>query len=125
MSDGPHQFTVDEARALLPEVVAIADEIVPLRAELAAATRGHQSGQPTLALADLKGLEARMSELTDRLSAMGLQIKGFAPLLLDFPMVHEGRQLLLCWLEGERTLDWYHDADLGFPGRRPLSDLDL
>jgi hypothetical protein len=124
MSDRPRQFTVAEARDLLPEVLAIADEIVPLRAELAAATRGQQAGEPTLALADLKGLEARMSELSDRLQAMGLQIKGFAPLLLDFPMVHDGRQILLCWLEGERTLDWYHDAELGFAGRRPLTDLD-
>jgi hypothetical protein len=123
MTDLPRQFTVSEARALLPDVLSVADEIVPLRAELASATRARQAGEPTLALADLKGLEARMSELTDRLQAMGLQIKGFAPLLLDFPMVHDGRQILLCWLEGERTLDWYHDAELGFAGRRPLTDL--
>ena len=65
-----------------------------------------------------------MSELADRLQAMGLQIKGFAPLLLDFPMRHDGREILLCWLEGERELGWYHDAELGFAGRRPLTDLD-
>jgi hypothetical protein len=54
-----------------------------------------------------------------------VQVKGFAPLLLDFPMSHDGRDLLLCWLEGERELAWYHDVAHGFPGRRPLSDLDL
>jgi hypothetical protein len=54
-----------------------------------------------------------------------VQVKGFAPLLLDFPMRHDGRDLLLCWLEGERELAWYHDVAHGFPGRRPLSDLDL
>jgi hypothetical protein len=123
--DADGHFTVAEARAALPDVLAVADEIVPLRAQLAEATHAERSGERAMALADLKGLEARMSELTDRLQALGVQIKGFAPLLLDFPMHHDGREVLLCWLEGERSLDWYHDAALGFAGRRPLTDLDV
>jgi len=27
---------------------------------------------------------------------------------------------LLCWLEGDPDLAWYHRVDLGFAGRRPL-----
>jgi hypothetical protein len=124
MGDLPRRFTVAEARAALPDVIALADEIVPLRADLAVATRAHHRGDPDIALADVKGLEARLSELTDRLQSLGVQMKGFAPLLLDFPMLHDGREILLCWLEGERSLEWYHDADLGFAGRRPIADLD-
>jgi hypothetical protein len=26
--------------------------------------------------------------------------------------------VLLCWLEGERELAWYHKAEFGFAGRR-------
>lgn len=123
MPDAEGYFTVDEARALLPTVLEVADELIPLRARLAEASHALRTGEPAPPLADVKGWEARMSELTDMLQALGAQVKGFAPLLLDFPMRHGGRELLLCWLEGERTLDWYHDATHGFAGRRPLTDL--
>lgn len=123
MPDAEGYFTLDEARALLPTVLELTDEMVPLRARLAEATSAIRSGEPTEPLADVKAWEARMSELADQLQALGLQVKGFAPLLLDFPVRHGGGQVLLCWLEGERSLDWYHDPALGFAGRRPLTDL--
>jgi hypothetical protein len=116
-------FTLDEARDAMPSVLEIADELIPARAELAAATHAQRAGTPQMALADLKGLEARVGELTDRLLRLGVQVKGFAPLLVDFPMLHDGRVVQLCWLEGDTELAWYHEADLGFAGRRPLTDL--
>jgi hypothetical protein len=33
--------------------------------------------------------------------------------------------VLFCWLEGDRDLRWYHEVELGFAGRRPLSHLGL
>ncbi|WP_460491436.1 DUF2203 domain-containing protein [Dactylosporangium cerinum] len=50
----------------------------------------------------------------------GIQLKGLAPLLLDFPAEFDGVPVLLCWLEGDQDLAWFHRADLGFAGRRPL-----
>jgi hypothetical protein len=113
-------FTVDEARQLLPQVIDLADEIIDVRARLTVARHGE--GEP-IALADLKALEAQLADSLDRLAAFGVQIKGWAPLLVDFPARYEDRDILLCWLEGERALEWYHDADHGFPGRRRLTDL--
>ena len=112
-------FTVDEARALLPDVRSLGDDIVDARARLTLARHADPAPPP----ADLKGLEARLSDLIETLASMGLQVKGWAPLLVDFPMEHDGRLVLLCWLEGETELAWYHDADHGFPGRRRLDDL--
>jgi hypothetical protein len=34
----------------------------------------------------------------------------------------DGVPVLLCWLEGDEELAWYHRADLGFLGRRRLPD---
>jgi len=47
-------------------------------------------------------------------------VKGFAPLLLDFPGEHDGEPVLWCWVEGEADIRWYHRADCGFAGRRPI-----
>jgi len=51
----------------------------------------------------------------------GLEPKGLAPLLLDFPSEISGEPALLCWLEGESKLGWWHRPDHGFGGRRPIA----
>lgn len=115
-------FDIEEARLLIPHVRAVADELIPVRAELAERAgrlRGGGEGE----LPEVKALEARLSELLDDLTSRGIQVKGYAPLLVDFPHHRGDRQLLLCWLEGETELAWYHDAAHGFLGRRPLAEL--
>jgi hypothetical protein len=115
-------FTIDEARTLLPDVQALAAEIIEVRADLAEASLLPDPPLP-VPIADRKAMEARLADLLDRLAGLGLQVKGWAPLLVDFPMRHGDRVVLLCWLEGEPALTWYHDADCGFAGRRPLDRL--
>lgn len=117
-----HTFTLDEARQVLAEIREPLDEVVEIRAELASRAHAHNSGQ-TQSIPDLKALEARMGELLDSVRARGVEVKGYAPLLLDFPMEHEDRTILLCWLEGEDQLAWFHETELGFMGRRRLDDL--
>jgi len=116
-------FTIDEARALLVELRPVLAEIVVLRAdaaELAAATRGGPAS-PLGGLPELKAAEARLDELMAQVQSHGVELKGWAPLLLDFPAQLDGVDVLLCWLEGDAELSWYHRSDLGFLGRRPLS----
>jgi arsenite methyltransferase len=115
-------FTVAEARATLGELRPTLDEFVLLRAdaaELAAAVRTGGASPPG-SLPELKALEARIDELLTQVQQTGVEVKGFAPLLLDFPAELEGVDVLLCWLEGDPGLEWYHRADLGFLGRRRL-----
>ncbi len=41
--------------------------------------------------------------------------------LVDFPYDHpSGREIMLCWLEGEDDLGWWHFPEEGFAGRKPL-----
>lgn len=117
-------FSLEEARALLPDIIATAEEIIPLRAELVAAARARREGDLQVNLADIKAMEAQLSDLLDRLGGLGLEVKGWAPVLVDAPVTIAGREVLVCWLEGDRGLDWYHDRDDGFAGRRPLDELE-
>jgi len=113
-------FTVEEARAELPRVLADADEVIVLRAEVVAAAHRRHLGDESVNVADVKAGEARISEILDGFTASGIEVKGFAPLLLDFPALVDGREVLLCWLEGDTDLAWYHDVEHGFAGRRRL-----
>lgn len=110
-------FTLDEARALLEALRPDLERIVDIRAELAGKARDHNAGRD-VAVADIKALEARMSQLLDGLGPRGVEVKGYAPLLLDFPVRHGNSVVLACWLENEPALEWYHDLDVGFMGRR-------
>lgn len=120
-------FTLAEARALMPEVQKRAAELQPLRADLAEVGAAVRQGTSETAggVPELKSLEARLHEALGWFTEQGIQVKGIAPLLIDFPTVAAGDRVLLCWLEGEHELAWYHRPDLGFMGRRPLSGLDL
>ncbi|HEY0486047.1 MAG TPA: DUF2203 domain-containing protein [Mycobacteriales bacterium] len=116
-------FTVDEAREELARLRPVLDEIVSVRGdatEIAAALT--PGGTPTSlgGLPELKAAQARLDELMTTVQQTGAELKGFAPLLVDFPADLDGVPVLLCWLEGDPGLDWYHRLDLGFAGRRPL-----
>jgi hypothetical protein len=115
-------FTLAEARDLMPEVVRRADELVEVRARLVEVQAALASGATSSlgGLPEAKGFQAQLSELVSWFSATGLEVKGIAPLLLDFPSELAGEPVLLCWLEGERQLGWYHPVAYGFAGRRRI-----
>jgi hypothetical protein len=118
----PGAFTLDEARTLLAELTPIIAEFIALRADTAELARATQGGPATSlgGLPEFKAAQARLDEVMTAIQHSGCQVKGFAPLLLDFPAERNGESVLLCWLEGDDGLRWYHRADLGFAGRRPL-----
>ncbi len=114
--------TLEEARAQLRTLRPLLDEIVALRADAAelgaAVTRGPAT--PLGRLPEFKAAQARLDFLLANVQSHGIELKGLGPLLLDWPAVLDGQDVLLCWLEGETDVDWYHRADLGFLGRRRL-----
>ncbi|MBW6433743.1 DUF2203 domain-containing protein [Actinoplanes hulinensis] len=116
-------FTLGEARTELARLRPVLDEVITLRADMvelsAALVPG---GEPTSlgGLPERKAAEARLNELMTEIQETGAELKGVAPLLVDFPADLDGVPVLLCWLEGDTDITWYHRADLGFAGRRPL-----
>ncbi|MFF5210914.1 DUF2203 domain-containing protein [Streptosporangium sp. NPDC000396] len=115
-------FTVEEARALMPALLERAGEFVSMRGDLAELAQDlRERGASRLGgLPEAKAFEARLEEILGWFGAHGVEVKGIAPLLLDFPSELDGVPVRLCWLEGDRDLGWYHREDLGFAGRRPL-----
>ena len=114
----PGVFTVDEAREVLAGLLPVLARVVEVRADVRELGEGF--GGPLGGLPELKAAQATLDDLLTQVQATGVELKGIAPLLLDFPADLHGVPVLLCWLEGEPALGWYHRADLGFAGRRPL-----
>ncbi|MGH3870863.1 MAG: DUF2203 domain-containing protein [Pseudonocardiaceae bacterium] len=117
-------FQVPEARALLPEVRRRVDALIEARANLTELSFDlRQAGSSALGgLAEMKALQARLDDMLEWFRDQCIELKGFAPFLIDFPAEFDGVSVRLCWLEGEPTLAWYHRSDLGIAGRRRLPD---
>jgi arsenite methyltransferase len=113
-------FTVQEARQVLAELRPVLEELVAVRADAAEVAAAVREGERRLP--EMKAHEARLDELMTTVQQTGVELKGWAPLLLDFPADLDGVPVLLCWLEGDAELGWYHRVDLGFPGRRRLPE---
>ncbi len=67
--------------------------------------------------------EKAVQETKDSLAeidSIGVQVKDLEQGLLDFPSLMDGKPVLLCWKLGEPAIAYWHTAEEGFAGRKPL-----
>jgi hypothetical protein len=107
--------TLVALRPRLDALIVIRADLAELQADLTWSGRSRLGGLP-----EAKALEARVFAELESFGEHGVQIKGWAPLLLDFPGELADQSVLWCWLEGDPDIDWYHRLDAGFAGRRPV-----
>ena len=125
-------FTLDEARALLPEVRELAramrerkaalDRTQAIAAEAGrqAQGNGHGRREALAAQAEAQRLVAEIRARIDRLAELGVEVKGIDEGLVDFPSERDGRVVYLCWRLDEPDIGYWHELDTGFRGRQPL-----
>ena len=63
---------------------------------------------------------ARLQDYVCELRQLGAEPKDGLEGLVDFPAMVDGRQVYLCWKLGEPQIQFWHEINAGFPGRRPL-----
>jgi hypothetical protein len=62
----------------------------------------------------------RMTEYVEELGKLGVELKDFFVGLIDFPCWMDGREVYLCWRQGEPEVGHWHEIDAGFAGRQKL-----
>jgi hypothetical protein len=121
-------YTLDEASELLPRVVALIERMRVARGRLgdrearealseAGPTNGGGGPGRTVSEGFLE-LRDSMMELRE----LEVVLRDLDRGLLDFPSLRDGREVYLCWQEGEDAIGFWHEPDAGFGGRRPLDD---
>lgn len=121
-------YSLEEASELLPRVA----ELIPrmreardrlgdreAREALSEAGPTNGGGQPgrTVSRGFLE-LRDLMAELRD----LEVVLRDLDRGLLDFPSLRDGREVYLCWQEGEDAIGFWHEPETGFAGRKPLGD---
>lgn len=125
-------FTAAEANAMLPLVRAIITDITALAEELherqQRLVRARERGDQTPAheeewkhvQEEMERGQERLEEYVHELNNLGIQLKDYFVGLVDFPCLMDGREVLLCWKQGEPEVGFWHEVDAGFAGRQKL-----
>ena len=121
-------YSLDDATEALPLVVELIERMrrarvsltdAEARAALSEATPTNGGGHPGRTVSE-GFLELRESLVG--LQAMGVVLRDLESGLVDFPSLRDGREVYLCWQEGEDEIAFWHEVDAGIAGRRPLAD---
>jgi hypothetical protein len=121
-----HHYSLEEARALLPKIRVWLKQLAALREEHELAM---QRLKPLLDDGfDVGGEDANrwlrslacMTSLLAQFHRREIQIKDPVRGLIDFPALHQGREVFLCWEKSEADIGFWHDIDSGYAGREPL-----
>jgi hypothetical protein len=118
-------WTIEEASAELPRVRTQVHRIRELVAEArgrASHAAGNGHGVSTNGQGNAQEGDTELRALVEALQRDGIVLRDPDRGLIDFPARSpSGSDHLLCWLDGEDAIDWWHWPDAGFAGRTPLS----
>ncbi len=118
-------FTLEEARDVLVKIKPLVEAINEARFEYGDVSQrleGEEDELERLYLkTKLREIEKKVEGFLKRIEELGGVIKGFDPLLIDFLSWHKNRYIWLCWKEGEETINYWHELEEGFAGRKPVS----
>jgi hypothetical protein len=119
-------YSVDEARAALPwlaeRIAAMRDAHARLtdeeaRLALAEAAPGNGGGPPGKRVGDAF---VELQNGAAALVAREIVLRDLDRGLVDFPSERDGREVYLCWIDGEPDIGFWHELDAGYGGRRSL-----
>ena len=118
-------YSPEEANAALPLVRAIIHDVTALAHELrdrperlrpaskAGVSEAHRE-ELEQARADIERGKDKMQEYEKELKQLGVQLKDYFSGLIDFPCRMDGREVCLCWRQGEAEVSHWHEVDAGF-----------
>jgi hypothetical protein len=125
-------FTVANANEALPKVVEKYKALQKQKLEvekLEAKLNSQMSSSFNLAdyaaiKRELNAAVTRFYQAVEELEKTGVVLKSLEEGLLDFPSKRFDEEVWLCWKEGETEIKFWHEKDVGFMGRKPLSVSD-
>lgn len=127
-------FSIDEANTVVTDVRPVLEElrddrdrVAELQAGLQRDRENNGSAEHAEQLAEReqeqRTIVQRMQQSVAQLDERGIMLRDISSGLIDFAALANGRPIWLCWRLGEGEIEWWHEANVGFDGRQPLSEL--
>lgn len=130
-------FTLEEANDLVPrlsdmvgrqlrrgsEIQTLVEELqgeIGVEAEVDVSVRATDSATVRAVKRELRERVIAYRRGWDEVQSLGAVVKDVRTGLVDFYGRVDDRLVCLCWQYGEKSVDFYHELDTGFGGRKPL-----
>lgn len=127
-------FTSAEAKATLPLVRAIVEDVTRLARDLEERYERLERVRPRNGMALMEAYQEEVRYVQEEferdqetmrgyereLKQLGVELKDYRSGLVDFPSRMAGRDVYLCWRLGEPDVDHWHEIEAGFAGRQAL-----
>ncbi len=122
-------FTIVTANEKLPMIIekfkAITDlknEIMKTEKQLSSSLSPKNNFEQYVTIKQkLNSVVTKFYQAIEDLENTGVVIKGIDEGLLDFPSKRFDDEVWLCWKQGETEIKFWHEKDVGFSGRKPIS----
>ena len=122
-------FSVNDANKILPIVIKKFNYAKKAKAEVVKMEQQLTSEMtPTISLEEytinkrkLNSSITKFYQSIEDLENTGVSLKGLDEGLLDFPAKRFDEEIWLCWKEGETEIKFWHEKNIGFMGRKPIS----
>jgi len=124
-------YSVDQARALVPQLRAVLLQLAVQKRRHEAAHAGlhallGSNGDPRHATEaqrrerEIREIGEGMQSLLGHLAELGVQVRDLEMGLVDLPGERDGRPVWLCWRLADPELAFWHATDEGYATRKPL-----
>ena len=113
-------FTPAEARRTLPLVKKIVRDILDTTKEMR--LLADEIGNNVEGDDRIKKMASDVDKFMHELEEIGCYFKdwNFRIGLVDFPGLIDGREVFFCWKSDEEDIEFYHELEEGFSGRKPI-----
>lgn len=119
-------FTPLEAAELLPDIQALSLEAAVQSAVLDEALAELRGGAVLSPLErrrrarEVAALRDQIRALTDEMTELGVELESLRPVLVSFPALRDGREVQLCWREGELAVAHWRGVHESVRERHPI-----
>ena len=125
-------FSITDANKILPTVIkkfnyskTLKNEIITIEQQIGSDSTSKTSMVDyTILKQKLNRKVTEFYQSIEDLESLGVVLKGLEQGLLDFPAKRFDEEIWLCWKEGETEIKFWHEKDIGFMGRKPISVSD-
>ena len=122
-------FTISTANEKLPVIIEkfknvtrFKNEIMKTEQQLSSSFSTTSNFEQYVTLKQkLNSVVTKFYQAIEDLENTGVVIKGIDEGLLDFPSKRFDDEIWLCWKQGETEIKFWHEKDIGFSGRKPIS----
>jgi len=122
-------FTISSANEKLPVIIEkfkiatqLKNEIIKIEQQLGSSLSPTSNFEQYVTIKQkLNSVVTKFYQAIEDLENTGVVIKGIDEGLLDFPSKRFDDEIWLCWKQGETQIKFWHEKDIGFSGRKPIS----